>query len=514
VAVVERSRGSFGLLTEGPIPLRIAPEPAGGARGSRWLRWLLVGIDTLGALIGWSVALLLLDAPGPLWARSTVILAAVLSALAAIAAQRLYLSRVAAVRAVELVRVMRASAVSVAGAYLAALIVEIPLPIPNAVLGTALAFLLLASGRSFYDAWLKVERTHGRFLRPMLLVGANADAADLNRLLSNHPELGFRVAGYVGDADDPDDWENVPQVGSLDDICDAVRRSETNGVLVAASALTPEQLYEATRELLCQGVHVHVSTGIKGIAPHRVRQLPFAHEPLFYLEPITLSPWQLTLKRIVDLVLATTMLVLTSPFLAVAAIAVYLGDRGPVIFRQERVGRDGKPFEMMKLRTMRPDAEQYLADLVAENERVDGPLFKLTNDPRRTRVGRVLERLSIDELPQLWNVLRGEMSLVGPRPALPSEVEQFDADLLIRLSVPPGVTGLWQVDARDNPSFYAYRRLDMFYVENWSVLLDLSILLGTVRVLFVRFLHPGLRGCRERHPARGAQPEPAPRPAS
>lgn len=510
MAVVERSR-SFGLLTEGAIPLRVAPDSAGVARGSQWLRWLLMGIDALGALIGWSVALLLFDAPGSLWARSTVVLAALVSALGAIAVQRLYLSRVAAVRAVELVRVTRASAVSVAGAYLAAVIVGIPLPIPIAALGTALAFLLLASGRSFYDAWLKLERTHGRFLRPMLLVGANADAADLNRLVSNHPELGVRVAGYVGEAEDPDDWANVPRVGSLDDVCQVVRRSGTNGVLVAASALTSEQFNQVTRELLCQGVHVHVSSGLKGIAPHRVRHLPFAHEPLFYLEPITLSAWQLAVKQTVDLVLATAMLVLALPILAVAAIAIKLGDGGPVIFRQERVGRDGKPFGIMKLRTMRPDAERYRADLVPANERVGGPLFKLKNDPRRTRVGRVLDRLSIDELPQLWNVLRGDMSLVGPRPALPSEVEQFDTDLLIRLSVPPGVTGLWQVEARDNPSFYAYRRLDMFYVENWSVLLDFSILLGTVRVLLVRFLHPELHtnDADLLEPQSGATPRPA-----
>jgi exopolysaccharide biosynthesis polyprenyl glycosylphosphotransferase len=490
MAVAERSSGSFGVLTEGAIPLRVAPESLGVASGSRWLRWLLMWIDASGALIGWSVPLVLVRAPGPLWARSIVILSAVAAALAAIGVQRLYRSRVAAVRAVELVRVTRAASVSAAGAYLAAVIIGIPLPIPVAAVGAALAFLLLASGRSFYDAWIKLERTRGRFLRPMLLVGANADAADLNRLLSNHPELGFRVAGYVGDPEDPNDWVGVPQVGSLDDVCQAVRRSGTNGVLVAASALTPEQFSQATRELLCQGVHVHVSSGLKGIAPHRVRHLPFAHEPLFYLEPITLSPWQLAVKKTVDLVLATAMLLLALPILAVAAVAIKLGDGGPVIFRQQRVGRDGKPFGIMKLRTMRPDAERYRADL--ENERVGGPLFKLTNDPRRTRIGRVLERLSVDELPQLWNVLRGDMSLVGPRPALPAEVEQFDTDLLIRLSVPPGLTGLWQIEARDNPSFYAYRRLDMFYVENWSVLLDFSILLGTVRVLLVRFLHPDL----------------------
>jgi lipopolysaccharide/colanic/teichoic acid biosynthesis glycosyltransferase len=124
-----------------------------------------------------------------------------------------------------------------------------------------------------------------------------------------------------------------------------------------------------------------------------------------------------------------------------------------------------------------------------QNERVEGPLFKLSVDPRRTRVGRILEAMSLDELPQLVNVLRGEMSLVGPRPALPHEIEQFDDELLVRLSVPPGVTGLWQVEARDNPSFHAYRRLDLFYIENWSVALDLAVMFATLKSLLVRILH-------------------------
>jgi exopolysaccharide biosynthesis polyprenyl glycosylphosphotransferase len=491
VAVTERTRAGFGVFTEGPVPLRLAPEVTTPVRGRQWLRTLLVGIDALGATIGWWTALMVLDAPGAPWERLVVLGGAVLSTLGAIAVQRLYLSRVAAVRAVELVRVMRASAVSLGGASLTALIVGVDLPIPIAILGGFLTFLFLATGRSFFDAWLKLERTRGRFLRPILLVGANADAVDLYRLLAAHPELGFRVAGYLGETDDPGEWEGVTRAGSLDDVVHAVRRTGANGVLVAASALTPEQLNTMSRELLCHGVHVHVSSGLKGIAPHRVRHLPFAHEPLFYLEPIALSSWQLAVKRIVDLALATVALVVLSPVLAVAAIAIKLGDGGPVFFRQQRVGRDGRPFWILKLRTMSPDAEERLEELAGRNERT-GPLFKVSDDPRRTAAGRVLERLSLDEIPQLWNVLRGEMSLVGPRPALPSEVEHFDTDLLIRLSVPPGVTGLWQVEARDNPSFYAYRRLDMFYVENWSVLLDFSIMLGTLRVLLVRLFRPDL----------------------
>ncbi len=492
MAVAEDARPRRGTLTEGPIPLRVVPDVRSGqeGRGSSGLRALLVGVDALGAILAWSIAVLLVLQSGPTSARFAVVALAVAATLAATAVQKLYLARVAAVRAVELVRLMRATGVSVAGAYLGAVITGISLPIPIAALAALLTFVLLATGRSFYDGWLKAERTRGRFLRPLLIVGANADAADLNRLLSNHPELGFRVAGYLGDADDAEDWIGVPRVAGLDDVCQSVRDAGVNGVLVAASALSAEQLNDVSRELLCNGIHVHVSSGLKGIAPHRVRHLPFAHEPLFYLEPITLSPWQLAAKRTMDLVCSAVMLLIASPLLGIAALAIKLDDGGPVIFRQQRVGRDGRSFWIFKLRTMSPDAEHRLDELAGANERVGGPLFKVSDDPRRTRAGRVLERLSIDELPQLWNVLRGEMSLVGPRPALPSEVEQFDTDLLIRLSVPPGVTGLWQVEARDNPSFYAYRRLDIFYVENWSVLLDVSILLGTARVLLMRFLRP------------------------
>jgi lipopolysaccharide/colanic/teichoic acid biosynthesis glycosyltransferase len=156
-----------------------------------------------------------------------------------------------------------------------------------------------------------------------------------------------------------------------------------------------------------------------------------------------------------------------------------------VFFRQQRVGRDGEPFTILKLRTMVVDAEARLAELVSQNQR-EGILFKLANDPRITPVGRILRATSLDELPQLINVVRGDMSLVGPRPALPVEVAQFDEELLARQRVRPGITGLWQVEARDSASFQAYQRLDLFYVENWSVSLDLAILLSTVQTVAVR----------------------------
>ena len=157
-----------------------------------------------------------------------------------------------------------------------------------------------------------------------------------------------------------------------------------------------------------------------------------------------------------------------------------------MLFRQQRVGHIGRHFTLFKLRTMVPDAESKLIDLTTDNDRDGGPLFKLRHDPRVTRIGRLLRATSLDELPQLLNVLRGDMSLVGPRPALPSEVAHFDDELRERGRMMPGITGLWQVEARDDPSFSSYRRLDLFYVDNWSIGLDLAILASTVTAVLSR----------------------------
>ena len=176
---------------------------------------------------------------------------------------------------------------------------------------------------------------------------------------------------------------------------------------------------------------------------------------------------------------------LLSPVLAVAAFAVKVDSRGKTIFRQTRVGRDSRPFAVLKLRTMVMGAEAMRAGLLAENE-ADGPLFKMEQDPRVTRVGRFLRRTSIDEIPQLWNVLRGSMSLVGPRPALPHETEEWDSLLTQRLRVKPGITGMWQVNGRSQSSFADYTRLDLYYVDNWSLTSDLAILVKTIPVVLSR----------------------------
>jgi len=197
------------------------------------------------------------------------------------------------------------------------------------------------------------------------------------------------------------------------------------------------------------------------------------------------SRWQLTCKRAIDIIVSLVVLLLALPVLVIAAIAIKLDDRGPVFFTQTRVGRGGKPIRIHKLRTMVVGAEERLEEVLHLNERA-GPLFKIEADPRLTRVGAILRATSIDELPQLLDVLTGRMSLVGPRPALPREVVHFDDDLWARVLVQPGVTGLWQIEARDDGSFDAYRRLDLEFVQHWTLWMDLKILFKTVPAVLWR----------------------------
>jgi exopolysaccharide biosynthesis polyprenyl glycosylphosphotransferase len=276
-------------------------------------------------------------------------------------------------------------------------------------------------------------------------------------------------------------------LGNYADADDVLARADVDGVVLCSSDINPALLDVLIRNEQARERDLFIDPGLSGIDFKRVQALPIAHQPLLYVESPTLSHLELGFKRVFDAGLAGVMVILASPLLLLLAILVKLEDRGPVLFRQRRVGRDGAEFEMLKFRSMCVDAEARLAALKLVGNDRTGPLFKLDGvDPRVTRIGRFLRASSLDELPQLLNVLRGDMSLVGPRPALAAEVAEFPADLNARHRVRPGITGLWQVEARDNPSFAAYRRLDLFYVENWSLALDLVILLGTVEQVVAR----------------------------
>jgi exopolysaccharide biosynthesis polyprenyl glycosylphosphotransferase len=477
-----------------PTPQLIDASPsAGTAAESGRLRALLVAIDVAGAVVAWTAALVLLhpsETPGEeaFGTRLGLALALVVVTVALIAREHLYLSRVCQVRAHEIGGLVRVGVVCAAAALVVGETLNVALHPGTAVAGGLCVVVVLAVLRGGYRAWLRACRGRGQCTRDIVVVGTNAEALDLSRLFIEQPEIGYRVVGAFGNEEE---WRAhatpVPWLGPTDDAAGALRRSGS-GAVVVASALSSAALNRAVRELVGQHTHVLVSTGIRNVGHRRLRAVPLCHEPFFYVEEHSPTRLQAAAKRTFDLVTASVLLVLALPVLVCAAAAIKLGDRGPVLFRQQRVGLGGARFEMLKLRTMVADASEQLSAIAGSNERRDGPLFKVTDDPRVTRAGRFLRATSIDELPQLVNVLRGEMSLVGPRPALPAEVAAFDDELLARLNVRPGITGLWQVEARDNPSFHVYRRLDLYYVENWSISLDAAILWTTATSIIGRLL--------------------------
>jgi len=403
----------------------------------------------------------------------------------------LYLARVNTVRSAELAALLRIGiVVSILGWFSARSRFGAEPWWLSAIIAGVLTFLFLAATRSAFDAWIKSRRRSGAYCRQILLVGRDEAAVELLELVADQPELGYRIVGFVGPSFETDEVEfPINWVADYQGLEQAIVDRGANGVMVAASALAENSLRAALCDLVEAGIHVQVSTGLQGLDHRRLRASTVGYEPVLYLEPLRNSSRERYVKRTMDLLGAGVGVVLTLPVLAVAAIAIKLHDRGPVFFRQERIGKDGRPFQCLKLRTMGTDAESKLAALVGDNQR-DGPLFKLGVDPRVTPPGRVLRATSLDELPQLFNVLKGEMSLVGPRPPLASEFDQFDEELQQRQQLVPGITGLWQLEARDNPSFRTYRRLDLFYLRNWSISLDLMILLLTAYQVLIRAVTP------------------------
>ena len=325
-------------------------------------------------------------------------------------------------------------------------------------------------------------RRNGRIRRPVIIVGTGCEAVSLLHATQRRPDLGYEVVGFTGD---PLGGAGTDVLGSIDDTPDVVRRTGAVGAILSVASLDPDVVNRLTRTLTDAGCHVTLSSSLHDIDITRTRSQSIDGRLMIYVEPTNRSRTHMLLKRAFDVVVAGLALLLTLPIILFAAVAIKLDSRGPVLFRQVRVGKDGELFEILKLRSMVQDAEEQRSELEELNERT-GPLFKMSADPRVTRVGRILRKTSIDELPQFWNVLRGEMSVVGPRPALPSETNAWTPDLRERLRVLPGITGMWQVSGRAEADFELYRRLDLFYVDNWSLLHDAKIVAKTFVVVLMR----------------------------
>lgn len=319
----------------------------------------------------------------------------------------------------------------------------------------------------------------------VVIVGTGHEAKELAQLIHDHPEARFELAGVVGNLGVAernglaDYW-----IGPTGRLIELMHQHSVQGAVVTATGFRGEQFRNITRELFGSGYDVHLTTGVSRMWEGRFDVRSLSHEPIIVVGRNSPPSWQRLAKRMLDIVGASLALLIAAPVMAATALAIWIEDRGPVVYSARRAGREGQYFPMHKFRSMVSNADELKEQMVEMNERT-GPLFKVSHDPRITRVGRVIRETSIDELPQLINVLKGHMSLVGPRPALPEEERVFDEELRERFKVRPGITGLWQVEARSNAAFNAYRRLDLHYVENWNIGLDLRILLATAEQVIV-----------------------------
>ncbi|WP_432900133.1 sugar transferase [Micromonospora matsumotoense] len=319
--------------------------------------------------------------------------------------------------------------------------------------------------------------------RRVLVVGDTAHVLELVHTLRREPYAGYHVVGAcIPDAllaPVPQRLSDVPVVGSLRGIPEAAGAIGADTVAVTASGeLTATRLRRLGWQLEGTGIDLVVAPALTDVAGPRIHTRPVAGLPLIHVEAPEFRGARKLVKELVDRSAAAVALLLLLPLVALIALAVKLDSRGPVLFRQTRVGQGGQEFGVLKFRTMVVNADALLAELAARNE-TNGLMFKMRDDPRVTRIGRLLRKWSLDELPQLVNVLFGQMSLVGPRPPLPSEVARYDGDVARRLLVKPGMTGLWQVSGRSDLSWEDGIRLDLYYVENWSLAADLTILWKT-----------------------------------
>lgn len=337
---------------------------------------------------------------------------------------------------------------------------------------------------------LRRARRHGQNLRFILMVGRPSETRELHQLLLRHAEWGYRILGRLSwsddeEADDEQPLEGVRLLGDTSRFSEVLEQNSVDEVYIP---LLPERWNQIERIVgLCEevGVNVRIKPNTFGAVLAKSYVDYLAEQPILTYTTTPTHPGALFLKQLFDYVAAAVLVVLLSPLLLATAIAVKLSSAGPVLFRQERCGLNGRRFVLYKFRSMVANAERLQRRLQSRNE-VSGPVFKIRNDPRVTAVGRWIRKLSIDELPQLFNVLKGEMSLVGPRPPLPSEVEQYERWQRRRLSMKPGITCLWQIKGRTHVDFEDWMRLDLQYIDNWSLLLDFRILLRTVGVVLLR----------------------------
>jgi exopolysaccharide biosynthesis polyprenyl glycosylphosphotransferase len=354
----------------------------------------------------------------------------------------------------------------------------------------AIGFVLIGAMRVLLRLNLRRLRLRGHNIKTLLIVGGGPRARWFANEVRKRTDLGYRIAGYIDDETDFNGHgvDGLPRLGELDDLSELIANNVIDEVFVALPIKSQYTQIESTINLLEeQGIMVHLFTDY---FPHRLaRSHPteFEGSPLLSLHSAPPVTWRTEIKRMLDVVVALCLLLLLAPLFAIVALAIKLESKGPIFFIQDRVGFNKRRFRMIKFRTMCIDAEARMHEFEHLNEKT-GPIFKITNDPRTTRVGKWLRKASIDELPQLINVVLGHMSIVGPRPLSVRDALRMEvAWQKRRFSVKPGLTCLWQVSGRSNLSFEQWMQLDLEYIDRWSLGLDGMILLRTIpAILFAR----------------------------
>ena len=358
--------------------------------------------------------------------------------------------------------------------------------IPRSIvlLTLGLVIVCLCLRRLIYRVYMHRAFERGIGTRNVLIVGTGPEAQAFRRQLNRLPHLGYSFKGFIELSPSVSNVrlgrESV--VGTLDSLFDYARKHFVDEIFIAGpcnSSVVPEVCEKARTE----GIDLRVIPDMYGGLAWKRHIEYIGQFPTIPLHCSHFPELALMLKRSLDIFFASSALLILSPVLLLISIAIKLDSPGPILFVSERIGKKGRVFGCIKFRTMIQDAEKQRSKILSMNER-DGILFKVKNDPRVTRLGRMLRKYSLDEVPQFLNVLSGDMSIVGPRPPIAREVREYELKHLRRLDVVPGITGLWQIEARQDPSFESYIMLDLAYIENWSVWLDLKIILRTVGVVF------------------------------
>ena len=353
------------------------------------------------------------------------------------------------------------------------------------VLYTTVSVSLLLAGRLVLLATAHVLRSRGYNAHNVLIVGTGRRAQEFLSSAMKHKEWGYRIVGFLDK--DPKLIEKgvsgYPVLGTLDDFPKIIESTVIDEVVfvVPRSWLPVIEKYI----LYCEAVGVPATLATDFFDLEMAFGVPRELDGLTYLtfETSRLKDTERLIKRVLDIAVSSSVLLMCLPLFSVLAVAIRMESKGPVFFKQIRCGMNGRKFHLYKFRSMVVDAEKRLEELKQHNE-MTGPVFKMTNDPRLTRVGRLLRKTSLDEFPQFWNVLRGDMSLVGPRPPIPAEVDQYEPWHRRRLSMKPGITCIWQVSGRNNIKFEDWMKLDLQYIDRWSLWLDLRIMVQTIQVIF------------------------------